>query len=195
MYPASGGSVKVRNGLFSFGTVARSAAAVAIATALVLGGGVIPEPAYAQVFAGGHISTGSVFLASLVAPSRTTSTSLEATPSATTTPALKAAPAPKAKKKKKLTVRQKVAKAGRDRGLSKKEVAALLWICKRESNFHSTSVSRSGCYGLFQLSRGMAKGHPWKKPVWNTKRAIKYMRGRYGSVLKAKAFWKAHHWY
>lgn len=96
---------------------------------------------------------------------------------------------------RKLTVREIVAKVGRDAGLSKSEVDALLWIAKRESNFHPTSHSRSECHGLFQLSAGMAHGHPWKDPVWNTKRAIKYMRGRYGGVAKAKAFWLSHHWY
>jgi hypothetical protein len=103
-------------------------------------------------------------------------------------------PAPPAKKKK-LTVRQVIAQAGRKAGLSTKEIAALIWICKRESNFHPTSHSRSGYHGLFQLSKGMAHGRPWKNPAWNTKRAIRYMRGRYGGVLKAKAFWVAHHWY
>jgi hypothetical protein len=96
---------------------------------------------------------------------------------------------------KKLTVRQIVAKVGRNAGLSTRQVAALLWIAKRESNFHPTSESRSECHGLFQLSKGMAHGHPWKNPTWNTKRAIKYMRGRYGGVLQAKAFWSSHHWY
>jgi Transglycosylase SLT domain len=103
-------------------------------------------------------------------------------------------PAPPAKKKK-LTVRQVIAQAGRKAGLSTKEIAALIWICKRESNFHPTSHSRSGYHGLFQLSKGMAHGRPWKDPAWNTKRAIKYMRGRYGGVLKTKAFWVSHHWY
>ena len=90
------------------------------------------------------------------------------------------------------TAREKI---GRNAGLSTRQVAALLWIAKRESNFHPTSESRSECHGLFQLSKGMAHGHPWKNPTWNTKRAIKYMRGRYGGVLQAKAFWSSHHWY
>ena len=51
------------------------------------------------------------------------------------------------------------------------------------------------CYGLFQLNASMSHGKPWTNPEWNTKRAIKYMKGRYGGVLKALAFWKAHHWY
>lgn len=99
------------------------------------------------------------------------------------------------KKKKRLTVRQTIAKVARARGLARRHVKALLWIAKRESNFHRTSVSRSGCYGLFQLSHSMVRGRPWKSAAWNTKRAIKYMRGRYGGVLQAKAFWQAHHWY
>jgi hypothetical protein len=97
---------------------------------------------------------------------------------------------------KKLTVRQIIAKTGRERGLSKAEIDALMWICKRESSFHPKSESRNGLYhGLFQLNKGMAHGRPWKDAAWNTRRAIKYMRGRYGSVLRAKAFWVAHHWY
>ena len=111
------------------------------------------------------------------------------------TPVLAVAPAPVKPAAKKLTVRQTISKVGRDKGLSKSSVKALLWIAKRESNFHRTSVSSGGCYGLFQLSHSMVRGHPWSNAAWNTKRAIKYMKGRYGSVLKAKAFWAAHHWY
>jgi hypothetical protein len=111
-----------------------------------------------------------------------------------TAPALPATVAVTAVKKK-LTVRQTIAKVGRRRGLSRTEIAAMLWMAKRESNFHPWSESRSECHGLFQLSKGMAHGHPWKNPEWNTRRAIRYMRGRYGGVLKAKAFWMSHHWY
>ena len=118
----------------------------------------------------------------------------EATATVTTVTPIPVA-APKAAVKKRLTVRQTIAKVGRDAGLSSRQVTALLWIAKHESNFHPTSESRSECHGLFQLSKGMAHGHPWKNPTWNTKRAIKYMRGRYGGVLQAKAFWSSHHWY
>jgi hypothetical protein len=115
-----------------------------------------------------------------------TTSSLAATLPAVPEPVVKA---------KKLTVRQTIVAIGRAAGLSKAEVSALLWIAKRESNYHPTSVSSGGCYGLFQLSRGMAHGHPWSDPEWNTKRAIRYMKGRYHGVLKAKAFWTSHHWY
>lgn len=97
--------------------------------------------------------------------------------------------------KKRRTVRQIIADTGRAAGCSRAEVQALLWMAWRESRFHPTSHSRSNCHGLFQLSAGMAHGKPWKNPVWNTKRAIKYMRGRYGGVLQAKRFWQTHHWY
>lgn len=82
--------------------------------------------------------------------------------------------------------------------LSKANTAALLWICRRESNFHPTSKNPSGCYGLFQLSRGMSRYAPhgrWWEPSWNTRRAIKYMKGRYHSPIGAKNFWLRHSWY
>lgn len=106
-----------------------------------------------------------------------------------------AAPAAAPVKKKKRSVRRIIIDTGREAGLNKAEIQALLWMAWRESRFHPTSHSRSNCHGLFQLSKGMAHGKPWKDPEWNTKRAIKYMRGRYGGVLQAKRFWQAHHWY
>jgi hypothetical protein len=108
-----------------------------------------------------------------------------------TTPVVPARPVVR----RKLTVKQIIARTGYAAGLSRAEVDAMLWMAKRESNYHPTSHSRSNCHGLFQLSKGMAHGHAWSDPVWNTKRAIRYMKGRYGGVLRAKAFWVAHHWY
>ena len=70
----------------------------------------------------------------------------------------------------------------------------LNWIASRESSFHNWSDNGS-CHGLFQLSTGMVRNHPWWNPYWNTTRAIKYMRGRYGSIHRAKLFWLSHHWY
>jgi soluble lytic murein transglycosylase-like protein len=147
--------------------------------ALVLATTPLPIPS----FAGSALATASLSL--------NASATVKFSASATATITLK----PAAAKKKKLTVRQTIAKVARAHGLKKSHVEALLWIAKRESNFHRTSVSRSRCYGLFQLSHSMVKGHPWKDAAWNTKRAIKYMRGRYGGVLQAKAFWQRHHWY
>jgi len=180
--------LKVRN-LFSSSQIARGLTAATLAAALAVSGGSIPIAWAATVPAAAPI----VVEAPAVS---TASVAASATPDATTVltvvpvvkPVTVAAP-------KKLTVRQIIAKVGREAHLKQSEIDGLMWIAKRESNFHPTSASRSGCYGLFQLSRGMAKGHPWKDPAWNTKRAIKYMKGRHGGVLKAKAFWLRHHWY
>lgn len=177
--------------MFSTAQVARGMAAAVLVAALATSVGSLPvafaetAPAGAPVDASGSAPASLAASAASAASATTDATTV--TPVATSTVAA-AAP-------KKLTVRETIAKTGRDAGLSKSEIDALLWVAKRESNYHPTSVSRGGCYGLFQLSRGMAKGHPWKDPAWNTKRAIKYMRGRYGSVLRAKAFWASHHWY
>ena len=190
--------MKVRS-LIGSNSATRIAVSVAIAWALAAAGAMAPATASASGVPLAPVST-VAFIANAQA--------LAATPAgfaATSTPSVTVTPSPifavlrpvvaKPAKKKKLTVRQKVALVGRAKGLSKAEVNALLWICKRESNFHPTSTSSAGCRGLFQLSPGMTSGHPWKQPTWNTKRAIKYMKGRYHGVLSAKAFWLKHHWY
>ena len=186
--------MKVRS-LLSSSQVARGLTAATLAAALAVSGGSIPIAWAATVPASAPI----VVEASAVA---TASVAASATPDATTVvtvvPVATVVPVVKPVTfavPKKLTVRQIITKVGREAHLKQSEIDGLMWIAKRESNFHPTSASRSGCYGLFQLSRGMAKGHPWKDPAWNTKRAIKYMRGRYGGVLQAKAFWSSHHWY
>jgi len=162
-------------------------ALIAVSLAFAMAGGIaVPLMATAQEV--------QPVAAPLVSAEATVSADATVTAVATTV-TLAPVAASKATVTKKLTVRQIIAKVGRDAGLSKKQITALLWIAKRESNFHPKSESRSECHGLFQLSKGMAHGHPWKNPTWNTKRAIKYMRGRYGGVLQAKAFWLSHHWY
>jgi hypothetical protein len=81
-------------------------------------------------------------------------------------------------------------------GLPKSEVDAALWICKRESSYNPKAVNkRYRCYGLYQLSWGMAKKIDWDDPVANTKRANKYVQGRYGSWKAAKRHWVKYHWY
>ena len=168
-------------------------ALIAVSLAFAMAGGIaVPLMATAQEVQ--PVAAPLVSVEATVSPDATVSADATVTAVATTvTPAPVAVPTVTVAKK--LTIRQIVAKVGRNAGLSTRQVAALLWICKRESNFHPTSESRSECHGLFQLSKGMAYGHPWKNPTWNTKRAIKYMRGRYGGVLQAKAFWSSHHWY
>lgn len=178
--------------LYNSKSAVRVVAAVSLTWALVAAGASAPLMASAEVAPIVPASLASVPASATAATESTTAASVV---SSLTTAAVVAKAVVKAAPAKKLTVKQKIAKAGHDAGLSSSEVNALLWIAKRESNYHPTSVSRGGCYGLFQLSRGMASGHPWKDPAWNTKRAIKYMKGRYHGVLKAKAFWASHHWY
>ena len=92
-------------------------------------------------------------------------------------------------------VRAVIRKEAKREHLSAANTSALLWIAKRESNYHAFSSNHGRCLGVFQLSRSMCKGHPWWNPAWNTRRAIRYMRGRYGSPRKAEAFWQRHFWY
>lgn len=171
--------------LFGSNPVTRALVAASLALALTAGGAA-PLMAAAQE----------------PLPAVTPAVTTEAAPAAVTTVtptasvvATPAAPVRKPAVAKRLTVPQIIAKVGGDARLSKAQIVALLWIAKHESNFHPTSVSSSGCHGLFQLSSAMVNGHPWKDPTWNTKRAIKYMKGRYGGVIQAQAFWSSHHWY
>ena len=79
--------------------------------------------------------------------------------------------------------------------LSTANTAALLWIAKRESNYHAFSSNHGKCLGVFQLSKAMCRGWNWYDPALNTRRAIRYIHGRYKTPLKAEAFWQRHHWY
>ncbi len=168
-------------------TLARGTAAFVLTCALAFGGAAVPLTASAEASAATAPASAD---ASASAPSTSSVATIAVAPVVLpVTPPAKQAPA------KKLTVRQIITKTAIAAHLSKTEIATLMWIAKRESNFHPRSESRSECHGLFQLSAGMAHGHPWRGPAWNTKRAIKYMRGRYGSVLRAKSFWLSHHWY
>lgn len=84
--------------------------------------------------------------------------------------------------------------------LSADEFADFDWIIQRESNWRTNAKNPySGAYGVAQslpASKYASAGSDWltngKTQVdWG----IKYMRSRYGSIAKAKAFWKEHHWY
>jgi hypothetical protein len=74
------------------------------------------------------------------------------------------------------------------------DVTAMKKIADYESHDHPKSHGRTG-HGLFQLSAAMVKGHPWTDPVWNTKRALTYIKGRYGTPRKAWAHIHDHGWY
>jgi soluble lytic murein transglycosylase-like protein len=165
--------------------VVRGLAALAVSAALVAGGSAAPLTARAE-----DAPVAVTAPATVESTATVTTTTTATVESTTTTPTLAAPPVVR-----KLSIPQLIAKLGHEAGLSNTEVDALLWIAKHESNFHPTSHSRSECHGLFQLSAAMAHGRPWKDPTWNTKRGIRYMKGRYGGVLQAKSFWLKHHWY
>lgn len=166
---------------------------VAAALALALTGGMVtPLAASAATAPAPETTPSATVLVTASAPVVPAESATTTVPSSDTTAPAVTAPAPAPKKR---TVRDTILYVGKRAGLSAAELNALLWIAKHESNFHPTSKSKSGCYGLFQLSSKMSAGHPWKDPTWNTSRAIKYMRGRYHGVLNAKSFWQSHHWY
>jgi len=91
-------------------------------------------------------------------------------------------------------VRGIIARVARSRGLDARNIAALLTLCRRESNFHPRARNHS-YYGLFQLNSRMVDGRPWYDPAWNTARAIRYIQGRYGSPTSALAHSYSHGWY
>jgi hypothetical protein len=175
----------------------RGLVAVSLAWVLAAGGAAAPVMAAAEEapaasaapiapVTGGEATTEGVSVQQ--APATPALSAPAATATVATVPATVAKP-------KKLSVPQIIVEVARAAHLSQADIDGLLWIAKRESNYHPRSHSRSECHGLFQLSAGMAHGHPWTDPVWNTKRAIRYMKGRYGGILRAKAFWSSHHWY
>jgi hypothetical protein len=93
-----------------------------------------------------------------------------------------------------LTVHEIISKYTLAAGFHDHDVTAMKRIADYESHDHPTSHSKT-CWGLFQLSTSMTKGHPWSDPVWNTKRAVAYVKSRYGSPVKAWAHIKASGWY
>lgn len=92
-------------------------------------------------------------------------------------------------------VRAVIVKEAKAAHLSAANTAALLWIAKRESNYHATSSNHGRCLGVYQLSKSMCRRFAWWNPALNTRRAIRYCKGRYHSPVRAKAFWLKHHWY
>lgn len=77
--------------------------------------------------------------------------------------------------------------------LNAADTNALLKIAKMESGFRPTARNHS-CKGLFQLMTRFDKKH-WSNVEWNTNKAIKYIKHRYGSARKALRFHYAHGWY
>ena len=79
-------------------------------------------------------------------------------------------------------------------GFGALDVAAMKKIADYESHDHPTSHSRR-CWGLFQLSTGTVKGHPWSDPSWNTRAALRYVRSRYSTPRRALAHIRKTGWY
>jgi hypothetical protein len=73
-------------------------------------------------------------------------------------------------------------------------------IVSRESGWNPTATnSSSGAYGLVQAlpaSKMASAGADWKtNPATQIKWGLNYMNSRYGSPVKAWAFWQANGWY
>lgn len=106
--------------------------------------------------------------------------------------------AKKAKKatKKKTTTKKKKAKKSKKKTVSQAptsaEAAAKAWIAMRESG--NNYNARNGQYiGKYQLSAAYLGGN---YSAANQERvANNYVKSRYGSWVKAKAFWLTHGWY
>jgi len=79
-------------------------------------------------------------------------------------------------------------------GFGDADVSAMKKIADYESHDNPKAHSKT-CWGLFQLSTKMVKGKPWSDPVWNTKRAVKYVKARYGTPRKAWAHIRKTGWY
>jgi len=93
-----------------------------------------------------------------------------------------------------LTIHGIISKYTLAAGFHATDVTAMKKIADYESHDHPTSHSKS-CWGLFQLSTSTVKGPPWSDPVWNTKRALTYVKGRYGNPVKAWAHIQKSGWY
>jgi hypothetical protein len=79
----------------------------------------------------------------------------------------------------------------------KAEIEAAKDLTYQESSWRNTC--RTGSYvGLWQND---IRWHPmhhkrlWQNPAVNTRRAMKYIRKRYGTIRKALAHSRAHNWY
>jgi hypothetical protein len=77
--------------------------------------------------------------------------------------------------------------------LNKAEISALLKICKRESGYRPTARNHS-CKGLFQLKTRFGRSR-WADPAWNTRKAIRYIKHRYGSARAALRHSHRYGWY
>jgi hypothetical protein len=79
-------------------------------------------------------------------------------------------------------------------GFGTLDVAAMKSIADYESHDNPKCHS-SKCWGLFQLSTSLVRNHPWADATWNTKRALRYVKSRYGTPRKAWTHIRKTGWY
>jgi SLT domain-containing protein len=79
----------------------------------------------------------------------------------------------------------------KEKKLGNGQIKALLILCRRESGYNPKARNHS-CKGLFQLK---TKSKKWADPVWNTAKAIRYIKHRYGTPKRALAHSYSHGWY
>lgn len=77
--------------------------------------------------------------------------------------------------------------------LSTSEIRAMLKLGQRESGLDPRQVTGS-CKGLFQLKTRYSRAK-WANPAWNTRKAIRYVRHRYGTWRVALNHSYRHGWY
>jgi hypothetical protein len=77
--------------------------------------------------------------------------------------------------------------------LKKADIAALLKICKRESGYRPGARNHS-CKGLFQLKTKFGRSK-WANAAWNTRKAIRYIKHRYGTARAALRHSNRYGWY
>jgi len=71
---------------------------------------------------------------------------------------------------------------------------ALVHLALHESNWHNWSSNHGHYLGLFQLHNTMCSRW-WYSPYWNTRRAIRYIKARYGSPVRALSHYHRLRWY
>ena len=86
-----------------------------------------------------------------------------------------------------------IKKAAKSKRLSTAEITALLKICKRESGYRPTARNGS-CKGLFQLMTHFGRSK-WANAHWNTLKAIRYIKHRYGTCRAALSHSYRYGWY
>lgn len=104
-------------------------------------------------------------------------------------PAMASAKSARAKRHAK--IKKIITATAKEKKLKNDQIKALLKLCWRESGYNPKARNRS-CKGLFQLK---TKSKKWADPEWNTAKAIRYIKHRYGTPKKALAHAYRVGWY